>query len=801
MKKKYTYISLFSSAGVGCYGFKMENFDCIATSELLTARLNIQKYNNKCKYDNGYILGDIAKDDVKNKLYEQIEFWKKNENLKNVDVVIATPPCQGMSVANYKKNNETARNSLVVEAIEIIENISPNIFIFENVSAFMKTDCVDKDNDILTIRDCINKHLDKNYYIYSKVINFKDYGVPSSRPRTIVIGTRKSLKNISPLNIFPLSQDTITVRDVIGNLKRLDYGEIDCDDIYHFFREYPIYMQEWISSIKEGESAFDESNPVKPYKIENGKKVLLKGSYMGNKFRRMFWDSPAPCIATRNDQLASQSTIHPEDDRVLSIRELMKVMTIPDTFRWTNINIEKIKTLVEKKKFLKSNELNIRRSIGEAVPTEIMRAMAFNIRQMLDFENYVENISRENDSENFYINSYKVEMGLDNVKETGSFYTPQSVVFDTLCRMELNKEKLTVLEPSVGMGAFIPQLLRLVGEISDVTIDLIDNDEKVLNRLKSFFGLLNYTKSNVKLNYICHDFLTYNSNKKYDLIIGNPPYVKLNASELKNYRLLFEDKTISNLFGFFMDKCSALSDEIALIIPKTFLMTPEFNELRKKYEAFNIVSIIDFGVCFFKSVFVEIISVHFKKGYFKNIYIENKREGLSKSVKQGYIYHDKSWLIYRDDWFDNYIKTLKLNVFDFYRDRQITNKYLLDFGKIRVLKSKNLLDNGDIINIMHYDKYINDVDMFNVKKYMNEENIIMTNFTYNIRATYLPKDTIVNGSLAILTPKNSLDKDKINLSLYSTDDFRKYYAIVKNNSKFTINIDANSIYYIGVKYD
>ena len=42
-----TYISLFSSAGVGCYGFKMENFECIATNELLENRLEIQKNNNK----------------------------------------------------------------------------------------------------------------------------------------------------------------------------------------------------------------------------------------------------------------------------------------------------------------------------------------------------------------------------------------------------------------------------------------------------------------------------------------------------------------------------------------------------------------------------------------------------------------------------------------------------------------------------------------------------------------------------------------------------------------------------------
>ena len=48
-----TYISLFSSAGVGCYGFKLEDFECVATCELIERRLNIQKLNNKCKYESG----------------------------------------------------------------------------------------------------------------------------------------------------------------------------------------------------------------------------------------------------------------------------------------------------------------------------------------------------------------------------------------------------------------------------------------------------------------------------------------------------------------------------------------------------------------------------------------------------------------------------------------------------------------------------------------------------------------------------------------------------------------------------
>ena len=125
-KQMMTYISLFSSAGIGCYGFKMEGFDCIATNELIERRLNIQRFNNKCKYESGYICGDITSDEVKEQLFGQIDFWKKKEKLNRVDVVIATPPCQGMSVANHKKSDtEIVRNSLVVESIKIIKEVRP----------------------------------------------------------------------------------------------------------------------------------------------------------------------------------------------------------------------------------------------------------------------------------------------------------------------------------------------------------------------------------------------------------------------------------------------------------------------------------------------------------------------------------------------------------------------------------------------------------------------------------------------------------------------------------------------------
>jgi DNA (cytosine-5)-methyltransferase 1 len=73
MTKKPTYISLFSSAGVGCFGFKMAGFECISTCEFLPKRLAIQRVNNKCRFATGYVCGDINKNNVVEKIYSEVD--------------------------------------------------------------------------------------------------------------------------------------------------------------------------------------------------------------------------------------------------------------------------------------------------------------------------------------------------------------------------------------------------------------------------------------------------------------------------------------------------------------------------------------------------------------------------------------------------------------------------------------------------------------------------------------------------------------------------------------------------------
>ena len=87
------------------------------------------------------------------------------------------------------------------------------------------------------------------------------------------------------------------------------------------------------------------------------------------------------------------------------------------------------------------------------------------------------------------------------------------------------------------------------------------------------------------------------------------------------------------------------------------------------------------------------------------------------------------WLLYRNSWFDEYITNIKLDTFDFYRDRQLTNKYLSDKKKkIWVVRSKNLLDDGTLIHKEGYDKYVDSLDGFSLANYYGKEQIIFTNF-------------------------------------------------------------------------
>ncbi|EGQ7886430.1 methyltransferase, partial [Vibrio parahaemolyticus] len=592
--RELTYLTLFSSAGVGCYGFKQEGFKCIATNELLPKRINIQKSNKICEYDSGYINGDLSEISTKDKIYAEIERWKKKGN-DRVDVVFATPPCQGISVINHKKNSKDInRNSLVVESIEVVKKVKPRVFIFENVMAFQKTYCITPDDKIVRIGEYIRETLGNDYVITGRVLNLMNYGSSSSRTRSVVIGVDKSYRNtLTPYDLLPEYREEKTLRDVISHFPELDWGEIHKEDFYHAFRTYDEKMRNWISILKEGESAFDNVDPYRrPHRIVDG--VLVENVKKNrDKYTRQRWDRFIHCIHTRSDQLAAQNTIHPTQDRVYSIRELMEMMTIPKDFNWIASDLTTLNSLSddEKRKLYKANELTIRQCIGEAVPTKFIREIANNIAnniikkqptsteinkiissQCLDKKINLQHFIKDNPLNlNESVLMRITELCNAKREENAAFYTNKFIVNEIMCNLpNINKREIHILEPSVGAGNFIPFLIKRYAHIEEVVLDLVDIDQDSTETLKLILEKIKIPK-NFTINILCDDFLTMKIEKNYDLIVGNPPFSKAKGKIRDKYLKNCFNKDTNNLSSMFLEKAIKHADCVSLVLNKTIL--------------------------------------------------------------------------------------------------------------------------------------------------------------------------------------------------------------------------------------
>ena len=821
---RLTYISLFSSAGVGCYGFKQENYNCVATVELIERRLNVQKYNHKCIYDSGYICGDITLEETQNRVFQELQMWKRQNRLTDLDVVIATPPCQGMSVANHKKGDELKRNSLVVESIKMIREMQPRFFIFENVSAFLKSICTDIDGVDRPIKDAIELDLAGHYNIAAKVLNFKDYGNPSSRTRTLVIGVRKDQKEVTPLELFPNRQEEQTLRQTIGHLPHLqNMGEIWEEDIYHTFRPYAPHMEEWIEHIVEGQSAFDNADESRIPHTEKDGEIIFHQRKNGDKYTRQYWDKVPPCIHTRNDILASQNTVHPTDNRVFSIREIMLMMSVPQSFQWSALSYEQLNalSLEDKQQYLKKEDVNIRQSLGEAVPTIIFQQIARKIKEKLAdvelTEQEISDIILKNDLTDSkkllqYIKKHRklgfvrlakiAEYANSARTETAAYYTRQDICYSVVKNLPdyPDNKILHILEPAVGVGNFLPSLFLKYANVAELHIDVIDINADSIDLLKQILKSIPQPE-NVRLNFITKDTLLQKFSKHYDIVVGNPPYMKVSDKNLlKQYKQSVANTETNNIFSFFIEKALQIGDVVSLVVPKSLINAPEFGGTREIMNHLSITNIVDFGEKGFKGVKIETIAFTINQRVKRdNTKVESYITNDIKIHSQDYI-TDKTypyWLIYRNDDFDNVARKMQFGVFRAFRDRTLTKANTSQQGKIRVLKSRNI-GNNEIVDIVDYDTYIDDISNLEVGKYLNRtECVLVPNLTYYPRACFMPRNAITDGSVAILTVSSEHQVTETDLAYYATDEFCQFYSIARNRGTRSLNIDNNSVFFFG----
>jgi DNA (cytosine-5)-methyltransferase 1 len=342
---KFKGLSLFANVGIGETYLKNVGLDIVVANELIEKRADFYRHLYP---ESTMIQGDITNQ----KIFDEVI---QTSQQKNVNFLIATPPCQGMSVAGKMKEDDP-RNRLIIQVVKAIHKLKPDFIIIENVPRMPETFIIVNGENI-KIKDYLNRELE-GYFINSQNVDFADFGIPQHRKRSISLISKYGVWD------FPKKEKQVTVKEVIGHLPSLESGE-KSDIKWHYAKEHNQNHINWLKNTPTGKTAFD--NKIH-FPQKDGRKI--KG--FSTTYKRIDWDKPAPTITMSNGAISSQNNVHCgrlredgtySDARVLSILELLILTTLPQDWNipnWASDNF-------------------IRQVIGEGVPPLFFKKVVGNL--------------------------------------------------------------------------------------------------------------------------------------------------------------------------------------------------------------------------------------------------------------------------------------------------------------------------------------------------------------------------------------------------------------------------------------
>jgi DNA (cytosine-5)-methyltransferase 1 len=231
-------------------------------------------------------------------------------------------------MTNYLDN---PKNFLIKEFVRVVKDKMPEVFILENVPQFIS---------------CGNGQFLKEvelqleqYEIEYKILNAVSFGVPQDRKRAIVIGSRIGRIYHPETCVTEFK----TVREAFQGLNndvpnQKDYSRARKDTL------------ERIKCVPQGGN------------FKNIPETLRTKGQHSDFYKRLKWDEPSITIANPRKAVI----IHPEEDRILSIRECARIQSFPDDYIFYG-------TLADKQQ-----------QVADAVPPLLSEAIAKQIKKYIE---------------------------------------------------------------------------------------------------------------------------------------------------------------------------------------------------------------------------------------------------------------------------------------------------------------------------------------------------------------------------------------------------------------------------------
>ena len=284
---------------------------------------------------------------------------------KEIDVIIAGPPCQGFSLTGTRKESDE-RNTLFNAVFRLAKKVNPKALIIENVQGILNLYKGKAKKEIIELCE------EMGYNCSPKLLYAPDFGIPQIRKRVFFVAIKKEL------GIFEFPEPThkpnnyIGCKDAIGDLPTLknSLGEEVSEYNKDPFSDYQIMMRSNTKILRnhKGTSHTEEVKDVISKVPEGGNhKDLPPGVGDSRKFNeawtRYHSQKPSKTIDTGH-----RNHFHYKYNRVPSVRENARLQSFHDSFVFSGTKTQQY------------------RQVGNAVPPLLGKVLGEQLKLYLQNE-------------------------------------------------------------------------------------------------------------------------------------------------------------------------------------------------------------------------------------------------------------------------------------------------------------------------------------------------------------------------------------------------------------------------------
>ncbi len=318
-----TVVDLYAGAGLFSYAFKQAGFRIKRALEIDAVAAATYAAN----LGNHVEVADVA----------------KSEPTGRCNVLIAGPPCQGFSTLGRRHAGDP-RNRLSLEVVRWAETLRPNVIVIENVAAFL---------DSPVWRRVTQRLEGEGYQVDSFVLDAFDYGCPQVRRRSFTIANRHGRQVLPPRR----RRNVQSVRDAWRGLPTQPNGE------NHHYAPEPSEIA--LARMRVIPSGGDKRDVMRRAPHLTPPSWWRLSCEVTDAWGRMEWDKPCNTLRTALQNASKGRYIHPEQHRVISLREAARLHSIPDKWQFVGLPTQ------------------IARQIGNSVPPSLGRAIARLVGRVL----------------------------------------------------------------------------------------------------------------------------------------------------------------------------------------------------------------------------------------------------------------------------------------------------------------------------------------------------------------------------------------------------------------------------------